>query len=265
MIKGGYHLARVRPNIDITGNVAYEAHDLLFDWHRFEIPRGACTIKSFNMVVPGTNGACVTGIDMDLYFATTVNGAAPPSLGTVNAVVNDGAGKIAFAGARNHIIAHRLIDASVMENIDTYTASYNMWDTLASDGTKVNDIDIVLEGDPNYLGTTAGYQSVWIAAITLGAADFGTAVTLNQAGHQAVSTTAVDLIVTGTDADDVFSIGDELISFVAANGTVPKLIGEVTSIPDADSIVVDAVAEAFNHTTEICMRAPIRFNFGLEY
>ena len=63
----------------------------------------------------------------------------------------------------------------------------------------------------------------------------------------------------------MFAIGDKLISFVAANGSTPKLIGTVTSVPDADSIVVDAVAEAFNHTTEICNRNPVTLRFGFEY
>ena len=36
MVKGRYHLARVRPNIDVTGATAYAQHDVLFDWHRLK-------------------------------------------------------------------------------------------------------------------------------------------------------------------------------------------------------------------------------------
>ena len=56
-IQSKFHLATVRPRINITGNVAYAQHDLLFDWHRFEIPKGGCVIRSFNMKQTGTNGA----------------------------------------------------------------------------------------------------------------------------------------------------------------------------------------------------------------
>ena len=45
----GQYLATVRPRIDVTPATAYNAHDLLFDWHRFEIPEGEACIKSFNI------------------------------------------------------------------------------------------------------------------------------------------------------------------------------------------------------------------------
>jgi len=260
MIKGGYHLARVKPTIDVLGNVAYDAGDVLFDWYKFEIPRGSCALKTLNVIHPGTNGAARTGTDIELIFATSVDGIAPPSLGDPDDAITT----IAATACKNHIIGHKYLDADVMENSDEF-GSYNIWTNTAGTSTSHYEINTVLEGDPTYAGTTSGYQTIWIAAIAVGTNDFGTDVALNQAGHQAISTTPVDLIVTGTDADDVFAVGDELISFVAADGSSPKLIGTVTSIPDADSIVVDAVAEAFNHTTEICFRRPLTFNLGFEY
>jgi len=262
-MKGKFHLAKVKPTIDILGNVAYDAGDVLFDWYKFEIPKGGCALKTLNVIHPGTNGAAVAGLDIELIFATTVNGIAPPSLGDPDDAIT----LIKATAVRNHIIGHKYLDGSGMENSDEL-GSYNIWTNTtgnadAAAGTE--SVNIILEGDPTYAGTTSGYQTIWMAAIAIGTDDFGTAVALNQAGHQAVSTVPVDLIVTGTDADDVFAVGDELISFVAADGSAPKLIGTVTSIPDADSIIVDAVAEAFNHTTEICFRRPLTFNLGFEY
>ena len=69
MIKGGYHLATVRPNIDLLGNVVYAGNDVLFDWHAFEIPRGGCKLTSLQMVVPGTDATDANVHDMDLLFA----------------------------------------------------------------------------------------------------------------------------------------------------------------------------------------------------
>ena len=44
----GQYLATVRPRIDTAIATAYAQHDLLFDWHRFEIPTGEACIKNFN-------------------------------------------------------------------------------------------------------------------------------------------------------------------------------------------------------------------------
>ena len=145
MIKGGYYLAKVRPNIDVTGATAYSQHDVLFDWHRFEIPRGACAIKSFNMIVAGTEGACAAGLNMEIFFATSVNGVAPTSIAAANV---DSRVKSTWTACRNNIIGHKILDATAMENSDTYTLSYNIWDQTAAGDQIHNQIDIVLEGDP---------------------------------------------------------------------------------------------------------------------
>ena len=266
-MKGKYHLVQVKPTIDLFGNTAWDAGDVLFDWYPFEIPRGGCCIKSMSVMMPGTNGAAATGIDMEIFFAKSVNGVAPTTLGDTDSAIT----LINATACRNNIIGHKFLDASAMENSDELVG-YNIWTNTAPTAVDYTDINIVLEGEPGpyrtgntYSATTSGYQTIWIAALTIGTPDFGTAVLLNQAGNQAVSTTAVDLVVDGTDADDVFCIGDELISFVAADGTSPAVIGTVTSIPDADSIVVDKVETAFNDDTEIVFRRPVTFNLGIEY
>ena len=115
------HLATVRPNIDTDINTAYAQHDLLFDWHRFEIPPGEACIKSFNIIMPGTNGSAGNAVDFTFFIARSVFGAAPPSLGTVNAACNAAAAKIGFAGAKNHIVYTQVVDADIMQSPSTYT------------------------------------------------------------------------------------------------------------------------------------------------
>ena len=271
-MKGKFYLASVRPRIDILGNVAYQAHDLLFDWHRFEVPNGGACLKSFNIIDPGKDGAATTGLDFELFIAKSVNGAAPPSLGTVNSAANGAATKIGMAGSRNHIVYHKLLDASAMENSDTYTQSYNIWTQTAVGDQVQNQLQpggVMIGSGDHFGGTTKGYQSLWIAAITLGAHDWGTAVLLNQAGDQAAvaksTTSETTLTLDGTDADDVFSVGDELMAFDESDGANPAKIGKVVRIPDADSIVVDHVEEAFSDDQEICFRGPLTFNLGFEY
>ena len=259
MIKGKYHLAKVRPNIDVTGATAYSAHDVLFDWHRFEIPRGACAIKSFNMIVAGTEGAAAAGLDMEIFFATSVNGVAPTSIAAANA---DSRLIHSWTACRNNIIGHKILDASAMENSDTYTLSYNVWDQTAVGDQVQNQIDIVLEGDPSYPGATAGYQSIWIAAVAIeGGEDFGTGVILNETDAATLAAGGTALLdVDGVDPRLVFAPGDELI---AADGA---LIGIVKSV-DSDVLITLEAAHtaALANDDEICFRGPIQFNFGLEY
>jgi len=272
-MKGKFYLASVRPRIDILGNIAYQAHDLLFDWHRFEIPNGGACLKSFNIIDPGKDGAATAGVDFEFFIAKSVNGAAPPSLGTVNSAATGAATKIAMAGSRNHMIYHKQLDASAMENSDTYTISYNFWtQAQVAVGSQINTLQpggIMIGSGDHYGGTTKGYQSLWIAAITLGAHDWGTGVLLNQGGDQvavAKSTTSeTTLTVDGTDADDVFSVGDELIAFDESGGGNPFKIGKVTEVVSATSIKVDHVEEAFSNNQEICFRGPLTFNLGFEY
>jgi len=252
-------LAKVRPNIDVTGATAYSAHDVLFDWHRFEIPRGACAIKSFNMIVAGTEGAAAAGLDMEIFFATSVNGIAPTSIAAANV---DSRVKATWTACRNNIIAHKILDASAMENSDTYTLSYNVWDQTAVGDQVQNQIDIVLQGDPTYKGTTTGYQSVWIAAVAIeGGEDFGTGVILNETDAATLAAGGTALLdVDGVDPRLVFAPGDELI---AADGA---LIGVVKSV-DSDVLITLEAAHtaALANDDEICFRGPIQFNFGLEY
>tara|TARA_R110000765_G_scaffold32646_1_gene75548 strand:- start:1 stop:780 length:780 start_codon:yes stop_codon:yes gene_type:complete len=259
MIKGKYHLAKVRPNIDVTGATAYSAHDVLFDWHRFEIPRGACAIKSFNMIVAGTEGAAAAGLDMEIFFATSVNGVAPTTIAAANV---DSRVKATWTACRNNIIGHKILDASAMENSDTYTLSYNVWDQTAVGDQVQNQIDIVLEGDPSYPGATAGYQSIWIAAVAIeGGEDFGTGVILNETDAATLAAGGTALLdVDGVDPRIVFAPGDELI---AADGA---LIGIVKSV-DSDVLITLEAAHtaALANDDEICFRGPIQFNFGLEY
>ena len=274
----GQYLATVRPRIDTAIATAYQANDLLFDWHRFEIPEGEAYIKSMNIIMPGTNGSAGNAVDFVFFLARSVNGVAPPSLGTVNAACNAAAAKIGFAGSKNHIIYTQAVDASAMQSPSTYLQGYNIYtvttqNTLAA--TQVAQVFNALQpggvniGNSKYPGSyndstsQPGMQSFWIAAITNGAHDFGTAIALNQAGDQAAvalsTTSETTLTIDGTDADDVLSVGDELI---AADGAK---IGKVTAIVDADNFKVDHVEEALEDDDEICVRNPIIFNFGLEY
>jgi len=267
-MKGKFHLAKVKPTIDVLPNTAWDAGDVLFDWYAFEIPKGGCALKTLNVIVPGTDTAAAAGIDMELFFATSVNGVAPPSLGDPDSAIT----VTAATACKNHIIGHKYLDASAMENSDEFV-SYNIWtNTAGTASTDTAKVDMVLEGDPNYTGTTAGYQTIWVAALTVGTPNHGTGVLLDGAitsGNAGAQTLDVS---EDQEAAHVFAIGDELLA-CAANGSSVQKIGTVTAVTD-DTITVDA-KDIFGTTVwssgaladddEICFRRPFTFHLGFEY
>ena len=205
---------------------------------------------------------------MELFFATSVNGVAPPSLGDPDSAIT----KIAATACKNHIIGHKYLDGSAMENSDEL-GSFNIWTNTA--GTASSDtakIDMVLEGDPNYTGTTSGYQTIWIAALTVGTPDHGTGVLLDGAISSGSAGAQTLDVSEDQDADDVFAIGDELLA-AASDGSSVQKIGTITALT-ADTITVDA-KDIFGTTVwssgaladddEICFRRPFTFHLGFEY
>lgn len=274
-------LATVRPRIDTSIATAYAANDLLFDWHRFEIPKGEACINNFNIIMPGTNGDATSDenvLDFTFFIARSVNGQAPPSLGTPNTAVNNAAGKIAFAGCKNHLVFSQTVDGDLMSSAQNFTQSYSIFTSATmntSGGTQAAQFANALQpggvniGNSKYVGnyndstSQPGMSSYWIAAIAHGAFDFGTGIILDEDSNVAAvekSTTSETILNLKTvDADDILSVGDELIASDGAK------IGKVTEVVSATQIKVDHVEEALQDDDEICVRNPIIFNFGIEY
>ena len=269
---GKYYTVTVPIEEKGNGETAFADADVLFNWTSFEIPKGACKLSTLNVIMPGTDTAAAAGIDMELFFATSVNGVAPPSLGDPSDAIT----KIAATACKNHIIGHKYLDANVMENSDEL-GSFNIWTNTAGN-TNYDEVNMVLEGDPVYVGnsthsaTTAGYQTIWVAALTVGTPNHGTGVLLDGAitsGNAGAQTLDVS---EDQDADDVFAVGDELLA-CASNGTSVQKIGTITALT-ADTITVDA-KDIFGTTVwssgaladddEICFRRPFTFNLGFEY
>ena len=84
---GNYFVKTVKPNIDVSCATAYADKDILFDWHAFELPKGASNLIGITTLLKGTNGADGNQHDFDLLFAKGNDSGAPISLGTVNAGV----------------------------------------------------------------------------------------------------------------------------------------------------------------------------------
>jgi len=276
-IQSKFHLARFKPAFNGAEHAtAYTAGDVLFDWHALEIPRGGCAIRSVTAIVQGTNGAAANDKNMSLIFAKSVNGVAPPALPVSNAA-------LAVANAvliRKHIIGYKFLAATETRSTDAELVGYSILaDGMADKDTQITGdfsgsvttgagmtagfSPIILEGDPNYSGTTKGYQTIWVAGIAAeGGADFGTAMEIdNGSGYTADATATLNC--DGTAGDILFAPGDEL---VAADGAA---IGTVSTISDDGShttlVLTSNVAATLADDDEVCFKTPIELMLGLEY
>jgi len=256
-MKGKFSIVTVKPNLALL-TTALTATDLLFDWTPIEIPRGGCSIETIQMHYAGTNGAAQTPKDIELIFAKSVNGVAPPTLGTSNGAITSTAVAVS---AKPHIIGYKHLDVSTMVDTGVDLVAYNL---LGSFSAKPNPkMNIMLEGETtSYVSTKGpGYQTVWMAGLAIeGGEDFGAGVVLDGAQAAAVGTqTQLTVTAGGVDPGLVFAVGDEVI---AQDGA---LVGTVVSIESNTAFTVDQVQAALADEDELCNRQPITFIFGLEY
>ena len=269
-----YFTVEVKPLIPAStqDTAVFTAGDLLFDWVGFEIPRGGCAIRSISAIMNGKDSAASNNSQKDwsLVFGKSVNGIAPPSLGVSNTTTS----KAMWAAARRHIIGYKFMSSHEMETGDSEFKAFNI---LSANNNRLGIVDdendqgignpepIILEGDPNYSGTTKGYQTIWVAGVALQSSfDFGTAVELNEtdADNLAALGTAT-LVVDGTDVRDLFCVGDEIVAADnAAIGTIKSMTHDGT---DGTIVLESAHTDALANDDEICFKTPIELMLGLEY
>jgi len=233
-----YFNVEVQPGITGPNLVtAFADDDILFDWHEFNVPKGAGTLIGVTVMVRGTN-ASRQEQPLDIYFAKdkVFNGVdyQPGSLGTVNAAVS-GANYI------NHVIGSvKILATDYQDGLTHHAAAYKD----LSNG-------IVLEGRPA-TGSSVGFDRLYIAGIAKGAFDFGTAVAVNEGGGVAAATTETTINTTGSAAPRCLNIGDVVIAQDGAR------IGTVTAVASS-SVTVDAVGQALANSDEIVCQNPLKF------
>ena len=112
-----YFSVTARPTIPIASliqsnksDLAFSAGDLVFDWHAFDIPKGAAKLVSVSMMVRMASETIQTDRDLLIYFAKSDDGGtAPTSLGTENATA-DG------EGYYNNLLGYQLVDVTEYDN-----------------------------------------------------------------------------------------------------------------------------------------------------
>ena len=136
---GKYFTTTVLPDMGADGattalSTAFTDKDILFDWHAFDIPRGANRLLSIIGIIHGTDGVDQnvfggTTLDIELFFAKDRKGVAPPTLGVNNAGVTG-------EGWYNHIIGRAIIDGESPDWATTIAAVTAAWGLLFAKDAK---------------------------------------------------------------------------------------------------------------------------------
>ena len=244
---------QVKPIITAsTQNTQFANNDILFDWAAFDLPKGSSLLKNVTVVLRHADSAAQTMQHIHLFFARSIDGVAPASLGTVNATA-DGTGYF------NNIIGGIILDKAdaIIDGLDfvTILSSGNSSGTAGGMGAT----EIAFSTDDFSTATYKGFERYYVAAIHHGGngLNFTTGVLLNQGSNQATATGSTTLTVDGTDARKVFSVGDVMVD--AADAT----IGTVTAVAEL-SVTVDAVANAITDDDELLVQSPVGLQLSFE-
>ena len=230
-------------------DAAFGDQDIVWDWLAIDIPKGTHRLINASMLVQGTHGARQAEVDFQLWFARPVDGVAPPSLGTPNAVVSG-------TGHRKHMLGIVDFDASHAGGDCFKFNSFYSTGTVSRSGAATSSPGLIVTGDP-VSGTNVGYDKIYVAGIALGALNFSTNVLLNQAGNQAATTTTTTLTVDGAHATKVFEVGDVIQAMdLAAIGTIQSLT--------TTSITVDLCEAGLTDDDEILTTSPVKIKLGFE-
>jgi len=232
-----------------SGDLAFQDKDIVFDWTAIDIPKGTHKLVNASMLVQGTHGARQAEVDFQLWFAKSINGVAPTSLGTPN-------GAVTGTGHRKNMLGVITIEAAqAATDLFPFNSFYST--SINSTSGTLNTLGtVIVNGDPKS-DTNAGYDRIYVAGITMGALNFSTNVLLNQGSDQAATTTETTLTVDGAHATKVFEVGDVVQAMdLAAIGTITALT--------TTSITVDLCEAALLDDDEILTTSPVRIKLGFE-
>ena len=148
----GYFSIEVKPTITASTMVAHTTKDVLFDWTPFQVPKGACKLLSVSATFRGVNGGNQAGKKFDLYFAKSINGASPPTMGVDNATIS------AVPLTTNHLLGQT--------HFEIADWGVNGWDYMGNaqtggGGASSNIPNLVLQGEPDS-GDNVGYDTIYI-------------------------------------------------------------------------------------------------------
>ena len=257
-----YYTTTVRPNMDNTPGTVLDDGDIIWDWTSFEIPKGPAALLSISVVEFGRDGlASALDENIWLYFAKSINGVAPTSLGTQHAAPT----AATTTPSRRNIIGSTALDRGVMTDADSMIG-FTVWsNTNSASNINEGNIITILQGDPMYAGT-AGYQTIWCAGLgssVTGEFLFDTSIASAEDGSANVAAdvtgASVVLKTSGTDPRIVFAPGDIAI------GSTGGPTMEVVSVDSATQMTVKNLSEQLDNAEIINPRNPFTLQLGFKY
>ena len=226
---GKYFNITVKPTISVAalnaGNIVNT--EILFDWHGFDIPKGAARLIGITALYAGKNGADVTVEDFELFWAKgNSNNTAPTTLGDDGAVVDT-------FGWFNNIIGKTYIDNTETNDGDLIVGNVISADSITGGTAGANQISqsnaLVLQGVPDS-GTNVGFDKIYVAAIAKATHNWGPS-TMTVDGTMV--TTYPTLTVADLDALKAVGPGDIL------KDEDDNLFGTVKKVDSATQITLE--------------------------
>tara|TARA_R110000787_G_scaffold129002_1_gene240786 strand:- start:310 stop:1098 length:789 start_codon:yes stop_codon:yes gene_type:complete len=242
---------------DNDGSVDVGAGDILFDWTAVDVPKGSSMLRSIAAYANGEDGAIANSTsDIELVFARSVNGVAPPSIGVTNGV------QTACGALRHHFVGFsRLEGAAATGTLSKLTFGVGYMNS--STNPTGFGLPLVIDLEPTS-GTNVGYDTLYVAAFLVTARNFGTGVLLDQAGdadYDASEDLQNSYIVDGVDATKIFSVGDQV--YVGDLDTpIPGVLTKVEPLLLTFSETNSTVD--ISNNDELLNANPIRFKLGFE-
>ena len=237
-----------------------DAGDIMFDWVAVDVPKGSVKLTSISAWANAEDGALADGslTDIELVLAKSVNGIAPPSMGTIGAA-QTGCGEL-----RHHIVgALRLESVAAIGTLSklTFGVAY-MMATTSNGGAGGNGacLPIVIDLEPES-GVNVGYDKLYVAGFQVAARNWETGVLLNESTIDASANPTSTIIVDGVDATKIFSVGDQVYVMdldTPIPGTLTKVEPLLLTFSETNSTV------DITENDELLNANPFRLKLGFE-
>ena len=258
---GKYFTVEVKPTIPASKQHigAFAVGDLLFDWTKFEIPRGGAKLVSACVLTRPLGNAAPTPNDARTsYILSSTNDLA---LGTVNSEIQ----------GSDHRPSNDFVGFFTVDEADSASAKLNSTSIqMARDGATTNDNfsfkPFVITPSMSASGVTPGFSEFYIAGITQDTGmQFGqTTIRLNDASaNMDVSVAGTTIATDGSSMDiqEHFIPGDVLHAHDDA------VIGTVASVTNATDLELTSnfTADALADDDYVYNIHPIKLILNFEY
>ena len=244
---GKYFTVEVKPTIPtvlVGQHAAFANGEILFDWHAFDIPKGAARLigASVELRPKGNGNADPNTFALELMLAKSKTGVAPITLGAVNAAPT------AILNPDRMISYIPIVAGDFGAELDSIAFAQ-----------ATPKSPVVLDGE-HATGTNVGYDKYYIAGIAGDAIDFTSLTRINNGDLDGPTMTT-----SGTDPRLFLDVGDTVAVTTAADTAVTKAMGEIASMTATTIVLTEAFTTAdVVHTDFVYNVSPMTIKLHFE-